>query len=163
MKRKIEVTKIPVEHGITKISMGGKTEFVVRISRRTRGPKPRRIFRQGRASNLVQARRLREDFWIALKTEVEKRSCPTLGEYFPDYLGYLEGQRRASTVFRQRSIIQAQIIPSLRDRPLNEISVQELEELIDKVCAGKSAQTKKHFISYLGDIFKRALKKGLIA
>jgi integrase len=76
---------------------------------------------------------------------------------------YLEGHRRASTVFRQTSIIQAHILPALADRPLAETSVEELEELVDRICAGKSAQTKKHFISYLSDIFRRALKKGLIA
>ena len=163
MNRKDELKRKKVEPGISKTSIRGKTEYFVRVSRRTPGPKSRRIYRQGHTATLLQARRLREDFLIALKAAAEKKACPTVGEYLPDYLRHLEAQRRASTVFRQRSIIQAQIIPTLRDRPLDEISVQELEELIDKVCAGKSTQTKKHFISYLSDIFARALKKGLIA
>jgi integrase len=162
MNRKDELKRKKVEPGISKTSIRGKTEYFVRVSRRTPGPKSRRIYRQGHTATLLQARRLREDFLIALKAAAEKKACPTVGEYLPDYLRHLEAQRRASTVFRQRSIIQAQILPTLRDRPLDEISVQELEDLIDKVCAGKSTQTKKHFISYLSDIFARALKKGLI-
>lgn len=162
MNNRDELKRKQVEPGISKTSIRGKTEYFVRVSRRTPGPKPRRIYKQGHAATLLQARRLREDFLIALKAATEKKACPTVGEYLPDYLRHLEAQRRASTVFRQRSIIQAQILPTLRDRPLDEISVQELEELIDKVCAGKSTQTKKHFISYLSDIFARALKKGLI-
>ena len=163
MKRKHGLTKKPVEQGITRISLNGKTEYFVRISRRTPGPKSRRTFKQGRASTLFEARRLRETFWMALKEESERKSSPTLREYLPEYLRYLEGHRRASTVFRQTSIIQAHILPALADRPLAEIEVNELEELVDRTCTGKSAQAKKHFISYLSDIFKRALKKGLIA
>ena len=162
MKRQFELTRKPVEQGITKISLNGKTEYFVRVSRRTPGPKSRRIFKQGRAATLLQARRLRDDFLIALKTESEKKACPTVGEFLPDYLRYLEGQRRASTVYRQRSIIQGQILPTLRDRPLDEITTHEVEELIDKVCAGKSPQTKKHFLAYLSHVFDRAVKRGLI-
>ncbi len=162
MERKDELKRKQVEQGITKISIGHRTEYLVRVSRRTPGPNSRRSFKQGRVSTLFEARRLRETFWLALKEESERKACPTLGEYLPDYLRYLEGQRRASTVYRQRSIIQAHIIPTLRNRPLDEINVHELEELIDRVCRDKSAQTKKHLLSYISDIFKYAVKRGLI-
>lgn len=162
MERKDELKRKQIEQGITKISSGHRTEYFVRVSRRTPGPNSRRIFKQGRASTLFEARRLREAFWLALKEESERKACPTVGEYLPDYLRYLESQRRASTVYRQRSIIQAHIIPTLRDRPMDEISVHELEELIDRVCRDKSAQTKKHLLSYISDIFKHAVKRGLI-
>ena len=163
MERKDELKRKQIEQGITKISSGHRTEYFVRVSRRTPGPNSRRIFKQGRASTLFEARRLREAFWLALKEESERKASPTLREYLPEYLRYLEGHRRASTVFRQTSIIQAHILPVLADRPLAEITVEELEELVENACNGRSTQTKKHFISYLSDIFKRALRKGLIA
>lgn len=162
MDNRDELKRKQVEQGISKISIGGKTEYAVRVSRRTPGPNSRRIFKQGRASTLSEARRLREAFWLALKEQTERKASPTLREYLPEYLRYLEGHRRASTVFRQTSIIQAHILPVLADRPLAEITVEELEELVDRVCKGKSAQTKKHYIAYLSDIFARAVKRGHI-
>ena len=162
MDNRDELKRKQVEQGISKISIGGKTEYAVRVPRRTPGPNSRRIFKQGRASTLFEARRLREAFWLALKEESERKASPTLREYLPEYLRYLEGHRRASTVFRQTSIIQAHILPVLADRPLAEITVEELEELVNRVCKGKSAQTKKHYIAYLSDIFARAVKRGHI-
>lgn len=149
-----------VEKGIFEQTIDGKKGYLVKVDKRVGN---QRLFRQCRASGILEARRLREALADELNAAVKEGPSKTFEQYLPHYLEYLERKLSPSSLYRQRSVITAHFLPRLKDDRLTALTTQRLQVMLDEIGADKSTQTRKHLHAYLSGIFRRALTEGEIS
>lgn len=152
-----------VETGIWRSLKDGKAVYFVEVSVRISNGKIKRPCRQGYAPNLVQARDLKRRFVNEL-TEL-KIAGPkvSFADFLADYYRHIETKKRASSVVREKSSINAHLLPTFKAKTLDQISQADCETFLAGIRSKFSSQYTRHFENYMSGIFKLAIKRNLVS
>lgn len=95
------------------------------------------------------------------RKRAEETGRVTLREYAADYLVWAKANKRSWKT--DRSLLDAAILPTFGDRPLDTITTADVERFRDSLLDGRAPATVNRYRALLSGMFKRALRLGLVA
>lgn len=95
---------------------------------------------------------------------VEKRENITLAQAWEKYLPVAQANKAAHTAYAEEAAYRLWLSPTLADKPLRDIKPIHLERIKKTMTeAGRSAQTIRHVLAALRQVFNFAKRHGLYA
>lgn len=141
------------------------TCYYVEASCRNRpGRKPTRPTKSGRAPNLVEARKLRDQLRVQLDEEVNGKKPLTLSEYFQEsWYPEIARRRCKAAAYDVSCSFNGNVIPAFGEIRLVDITTRDLDDFVNEDLKGVSPPTKRKYRKLLNNFFKAALRDGHIA
>lgn len=118
------------------------------------------------ATSLAEKRKLAEDKRKAEAEAraVEERENITLAQAWEKYLPVAQANKAAHTAYAEEAAYRLWLSPTLADKPLKDIKPIHLERIKKTMAeAGRSAQTIRHVLAALRQVFNFAKRHGLYA
>ena len=138
--------------------------YVEASVRNAPGKEPVRPTKSGKASNLVEARRLRDKLRADLDDEVFGKKPVTIAEYFQDtWFPDIAGRRSAAASYDVKCSFEGKVLPAIGSRPIVEITTRELNQFIEINLQAVSPTTKRKYRKLLNNFFKMALGDGVVS
>jgi integrase len=149
--------QVRVERGIFKLEGEKENPYLVLVS--VRNPKTKkRHYRQQRVANITLARTTKSSLIQELRTSITKGPSLTLVEFVRNHFyPHFNENSSPSAYKRSVSVIEANIIKSLGNRKLTEITTKEIHDLLRIDASPLSSQSRRHILSHFRRIFKTAI------
>jgi len=114
--------------------------------------------------NKAEAKRVYNTLVILVDAEIKKTQVPKWSEYFEQYIKKIDqqGELYKSTIYKRDKVLKKHVHLIWGERLIDEISTQDIRELINTILGDKSASHKKFVLKAVRSIFDSALEDGFV-